>query len=272
MAGSPPHLDRRGGSVRAADIPHPLNLSFADTRPPFRPNIAAKGQLTARSTGRTLMRKSLARAGACRRPRLVHAPALTPAFAQARTDINIGIQLEPPNLDPTTGGAAAAIRSGHALNIFEGLTRLDKDGNVLPLLAESWDISEDGLTYTFHLKEGVTFSDGTPLDAEDVKCTLDRNRAPKIDQRAEAALCRDRRRRGRRSADRQGHAEPAAGRLPLQPGLGRRGDRRPKDRRRQRHQPDRHRPLQARRVGQGRPHHAGPQRSLLGHRRRRSTR
>ena len=100
-----------------------------------------------------------------------------PAFAQARTDLNIGIQLEPTNLDPTTGGAAAAIRTVTHLNIYEGLTRIDKDGAVQPGLATSWDISEDGLTYTFHLKEGVKFSDGSDLTADDVKWTLDRNRA-----------------------------------------------------------------------------------------------
>lgn len=103
---------------------------------------------------------------------------LTPAFAQARTDLNIGIQLEPTNLDPTTGGAAAAIRSVTHLNIFDGLTRIDKDGAVQPNLATSWDISDDGLTYTFHLKPDVKFSDGTPLTADDVKWTLDRDRAP----------------------------------------------------------------------------------------------
>jgi peptide/nickel transport system substrate-binding protein len=47
----------------------------------------------------------------------------------------------------------------------------------VPALAESWDISEDGLTYTFHLHEGVTFHDGTTFDAEDVKFSFDRARA-----------------------------------------------------------------------------------------------
>jgi peptide/nickel transport system substrate-binding protein len=124
------------------------------------------------------MRKLLAVLALAGALALTTAIGLTPAFAQARTDLNIGIQLEPTNLDPTTGGAAAAIRTVTHINIYEGLTRLDKDGNVLPLLATSWEISDDGLTYTFHLKEGVTFSDGTPLTADDVKWTLDRNRAP----------------------------------------------------------------------------------------------
>ena len=123
------------------------------------------------------MRKSLillALAGA-----LVASTALTPAYAAARTDLNVAMQLEPPSLDPTTGGAAAAIRSVTYDNIFEGLTRIDKDGAVQPLLAKSWDISADGLTYTFHLQTGVKFSDGTPFSADDVKYSLDTARGEK---------------------------------------------------------------------------------------------
>jgi peptide/nickel transport system substrate-binding protein len=101
----------------------------------------------------------------------------TTAYAAPRTDITIGIQLEPTNLDPTTGGAAAAIRTVTDLNIFNGLTKIDKDGATQPDLATSWDISPDGLTYTFHLKTDVKFSDGTPFTADDVKWTLDRDRA-----------------------------------------------------------------------------------------------
>ncbi len=101
----------------------------------------------------------------------------TTAFAAPRTDLVIGIQLEPTNLDPTTGGAAAAIRSVTDLNIYNGLTKIDKDGAVQPDLATNWDISADGLTYTFHLKTGVKFNDGTPFTAADVKWTLDRDRA-----------------------------------------------------------------------------------------------
>lgn len=99
--------------------------------------------------------------------------AATPVFAQGRTDVNIAIQLEPPSLDPTTGGAAAAIRSVTYGNIFEGLTKIDRDGAVQPLLAKSWDISADGLVYTFHLQSGVKFQDGAPLTADDVKYSFD---------------------------------------------------------------------------------------------------
>jgi peptide/nickel transport system substrate-binding protein len=94
----------------------------------------------------------------------------------AQTDITIGMQLEPPNLDPT-GGAAGAIDQVVYANIFEGLTRYQADGSIAPALAKSWDISSDGLTYTFHLNKGVKFHDGTAMDAEDVKFSLDRARS-----------------------------------------------------------------------------------------------
>ena len=94
------------------------------------------------------------------------------ALAQP-TEVRIGVALEPPALDPTAG-AAEAIDIVVYQNIFEGLTRIDQNGAVQPGLAESWTISEDGLTYTFKLHDGVTFHDGTAFDAEDVKFTFDR--------------------------------------------------------------------------------------------------
>jgi peptide/nickel transport system substrate-binding protein len=106
------------------------------------------------------------------------AAMLIAAGAQAaRTDVVVGMQLEPPNLDPT-GGAAAAIREIVYANVFESLTRITQDGSVVPGLARSWDVSADGLAYTFHLVTGARFHDGTPFDAADVKFTLDRARAP----------------------------------------------------------------------------------------------
>ena len=112
---------------------------------------------------------------------LVHGTALAlvlsagTAFA-TNTEISIGMVLEPPNLNPT-GGAAAAIDEVVYANVFEGLTRFASDGAVIPGLAESWDISEDGLTYTFNLRDGVTFHDGTDFTAEDAVFSLDRARA-----------------------------------------------------------------------------------------------
>ena len=96
--------------------------------------------------------------------------------AQAQTAITVAMQLEPPHLDPTSA-AAQAIDSVLYTNVFEGLTKFQGDGSIVPGLAESWDISEDGLVYTFHLHDGVKFHDGTTMDGEDVKFSLDRARA-----------------------------------------------------------------------------------------------
>lgn len=103
----------------------------------------------------------------------VSTAALMAGAAAAKDDITVAIQLEPPHLDPTSA-AAGAIDSVLYSNVFEGLTRFMSDGSVVPGLAESWEISDDGLTYTFRLRSGVTFHDGTTMDAEDVKFSLDR--------------------------------------------------------------------------------------------------
>src|SRR5690606_21719536 len=62
-------------------------------------------------------------------------------------------------------------------NLFEGLTRIDAQGQVQPALAESWEISDDGKVYTFKLRTGAKFHDGTDFNADDVKFSLDRARA-----------------------------------------------------------------------------------------------
>ena len=120
--------------------------------------------------------------------RLTLAAALltgTAAFSQ-QSDLTIALQLEPPHLDPTSA-AAGAIDSVLYSNVFEGLTRFMSDGSVVAGLAESWEISEDGTTYTFKLRDAVTFHDGTTMDAEDVKFSLDRARA-EDSQNAQKAL------------------------------------------------------------------------------------
>lgn len=94
----------------------------------------------------------------------------------ARTDLVMGVVLEPPHLDPTAGAAAAIDEVVYA-NVFEGLTRIGSDGSVQPALAESWTVSDDGKVYTFKLRSGAKFHDGTDLDSGDVKFSLDRARA-----------------------------------------------------------------------------------------------
>ena len=104
--------------------------------------------------------------------------AAVPLTAHAAKDtLSIGMGLEPPHLDPTAGAAAAIDEVVYA-NVFEGLTRIISDGTVAPGLAESWTISDDGLTYTFSLRKGATFHDGTALDAGDVVFSWERATGP----------------------------------------------------------------------------------------------
>ena len=100
------------------------------------------------------------------------------AFGQARTDITLGMVLEPPNLDPTAGAAAAIDEVVYA-NVFEGLVRIGPSGEVLPALAESWTVSDDGKVYLFKLRTGVKFHDETDFTAEDARFSLDRARDEK---------------------------------------------------------------------------------------------
>ena len=100
--------------------------------------------------------------------------ALMPAFAQKGKDsIVIAMQLEPPGMDPTAG-AASAIGEVTLYNIYETLTKINADGKVTPLLAESWEVSPDLKTYTFKLRKGVKFQNGEPFNAQCVKFSFDR--------------------------------------------------------------------------------------------------
>ncbi|MBB3655856.1 peptide/nickel transport system substrate-binding protein [Rhizobium sp. BK650] len=100
--------------------------------------------------------------------------ALTPAEA-AKTTLNLGMSVEPAGLDPTIA-APVAIGQVTWQNVFEGLVSLDETGKVQPQLARSWDISPDGLTYTFKLQTGVKFHDGEAFDSAAAKFALDRAR------------------------------------------------------------------------------------------------
>jgi peptide/nickel transport system substrate-binding protein len=87
--------------------------------------------------------------------------------------LEVGLGAAPANLDMTQT-AGAAIPQALMYNVYESLVKLDNDAAVQPLLAKSWTISEDGLSYTFTLQTGVTFSNGDPFTAETVKFSLDR--------------------------------------------------------------------------------------------------
>ena len=62
--------------------------------------------------------------------------------------------------------------------LFDGLVYQDEQGDIAPWLAKRWEISEDGRTYTFYLRDDVTFSDGTPFNAEAVRVNLEHMRDP----------------------------------------------------------------------------------------------
>ncbi|ACZ32153.1 extracellular solute-binding protein family 5 [Xylanimonas cellulosilytica DSM 15894] len=92
-----------------------------------------------------------------------------------RTDVTVAVAAEPVNLDfrVTSGAAIPQLLMN---NVYETLVKIDQDGAVVPLLAERWDVSDDRTQYTFHLREGVTFSDGSTFDADDVVASFDRVR------------------------------------------------------------------------------------------------
>ena len=99
---------------------------------------------------------------------------LSSAWAQAKKDsLVLALTLEPPGLDPTAG-AASSIAEVVLYNVFETLTKINSDGSVSPLLAESWEVSPDLKTTTFRLRRGVLFHNGEPFNADAVKFSLDR--------------------------------------------------------------------------------------------------
>jgi oligopeptide transport system substrate-binding protein len=90
---------------------------------------------------------------------------VTPAAAAGPALRYLGGELK--TLDPARIGDAADVQL--LLQLYAGLTRLDEEGEPYPSLAEAWTVSDDGRTYTFRLRDGLRFSDGTSLTAEDVR-------------------------------------------------------------------------------------------------------
>lgn len=85
--------------------------------------------------------------------------------------VTIGLKLAPVSLDirHQSGSAIEQVLIG---NVYEGLLSRDSNNKVQPGLAKSWDISNDGTTYTFHLNENMNFSNGDKLDADDVAWSI----------------------------------------------------------------------------------------------------
>ncbi|HEX9046874.1 MAG TPA: ABC transporter substrate-binding protein, partial [Verrucomicrobiae bacterium] len=108
---------------------------------------------------------------------------LLPAFfawgcsREPAADLTIINYAEPESLDPAIITSQSDMRVVSAL--FEGLTRLDPvTAAAVPGLAERWDISPDGKTYTFHLRTNLTWSTGEPITADDVVYSWQRELDP----------------------------------------------------------------------------------------------
>lgn len=86
---------------------------------------------------------------------------------------------EPETLDPALNTAVDGAIV--ITNTFEGLTKLDKDGVPGPGVATNWDVTDDKLVYTFHLRKDAKWSDGTPVTANDFKYSWERSVDPKTE-------------------------------------------------------------------------------------------
>ncbi|MDQ6794332.1 MAG: ABC transporter substrate-binding protein [Chloroflexota bacterium] len=90
--------------------------------------------------------------------------------------LTVAIGIDPDTLDPA---AQTTTTAGQIVDMMaEPLVTIDGSGNVAPRLATSWTNAADGLSYTFTLRSGIKFSDGTDFNAQAVKFSLDRLRAP----------------------------------------------------------------------------------------------
>ncbi|NTW01595.1 MAG: hypothetical protein HGA19_09825, partial [Oscillochloris sp.] len=135
---------------------------------------------------------SFSLAGCASQP--VSVPTAQPAVVVAGPIVNFGNggtlimalgARDPNTLDPALAGDAGSafiIRQ-----LFSGLTRLDNTLEVQPDLAESWDISSDGLTYTFTLRATACFADGRAITSDDVLYSLERAADPSLGSSLPAA-------------------------------------------------------------------------------------
>ncbi len=133
---------------------------------------AMKSFLSTAAVGRVARRGSLL-LGAGALGLSLQLAAVMPAQAQAAgSELRWGVLMELGTIDPVF--AMNNWETSVAYNIYDGLVHVDLAKGVQPWVAESWEISEDGLTYTFRIRDGLTFHDGSPLTAEDVAFSMDR--------------------------------------------------------------------------------------------------
>ncbi|MEQ9815245.1 MAG: ABC transporter substrate-binding protein [Azospirillaceae bacterium] len=102
----------------------------------------------------------------------VGALVLATGVGAAAQSLEIATDASPVGLDPHVATAFSTILVNGP--IYEGLTGIAADLSVIPVLAEDWSVSDDGLTLTFDLRDGVTFHDGSAMTAEDVIGSIER--------------------------------------------------------------------------------------------------
>lgn len=100
----------------------------------------------------------------------------TGAAAEAGNNLVVQIGPDPETMDPALNSAIDA--SNMIIHLFEPLLNMDKDNNIIGGMAETWEVSEDGLTYTFHLRDGLKWSDGSDFTANDFVYTFKRMADP----------------------------------------------------------------------------------------------
>ncbi|WP_197046689.1 ABC transporter substrate-binding protein [Oceanobacillus salinisoli] len=89
-----------------------------------------------------------------------------------KTELNMALSVDPDGLDPHRTTAASTFQITN--NIYDTLVKVTPDGEFEEGLAESWETSDDGLTITFTLRDGVVFHNGREMTAEDVKYSFER--------------------------------------------------------------------------------------------------
>ncbi len=105
-------------------------------------------------------------------------PAGTTPAAATRT-LTVGATLEPQTMDPSAT-PAASVPQALLYNVYETLVKTDPNGDLKPLLAQTWEQSTDRLTYTFHLNPAATFASGKPVTAAAVKTSFDRAKSSTV--------------------------------------------------------------------------------------------
>ena len=105
-------------------------------------------------------------------------PAGASAAGRAGGSITMGLELDIPGFDPLKVGVFDTAAQTAAASLFDTLTYLDENGVAQPKLALSWTHTDDFKTWTFKLRPGVRFHDGTPFNAEAAKANIDRQKDP----------------------------------------------------------------------------------------------